>query len=253
MNNSADFIFEAHIRDLVLKANKTGKVVFSDFLSDRSAFVAVNIVNSLKCKYALFGGYGDSEYRMLAVFSDKGPENSDFPIQCLRLFSNNKTTSITHRDYMGALMSLGIERDTFGDIIVFPTEAYVFVKNTISDYIASSLVYIGRNSCQVSFVSSDMLTGIKRQFEEYEIIITSDRIDCFVSSVCHFSREKSLKAIKDKLVFINGEEAIIPSLKICENDKIVIRGFGKCIVGQFIGKTHKDRLKLKVKKYTDKQ
>ena len=211
------------------------------------------LVNRLNCNYTLYGGYDDAEYRMLAVYFDKEPEYYDFPIQCIRLFSNNKNASITHRDYMGALMSLGIERDSFGDIIVFTNEAYVFVKNTISDYIVTSLDSVGRNTCQVSYVSSDMLTGIKRQFEEHEIVITSDRIDCFVSSVCHFSREKSSKAIKDKQVFINGKETIIPSLKINENDKIVIRGFGKFIVGQFEGKTHKDRLKLKIKKYTDKQ
>ncbi|MBQ6051814.1 MAG: hypothetical protein IJL30_00830 [Clostridia bacterium] len=249
MNDSADFIFEAHIRDLVLKANKTGKTVFSDFLSDNSAFAAVNTLKNLKCKYLLYGGYDDAEYRMLAVFFDNEPENSDFPIQCLRVASNNKNASMTHRDYMGALMSLGIERDSFGDIIAFPTEAYVFVNKSISDYIASSLVSVGRNTCHVSYASGDFLSMIKRQFDEKSIIITSDRIDCFVSSVCNFSREKSSKTIQDKLVFINGKEVSNSSFKIKENDIIVICGFGKYIVGQFEGKTHKNRLKLKVKKY----
>jgi RNA-binding protein YlmH len=249
MQNSSRSILDARIEDLIIKSEKSGQTVYSDFLSESEAATAEKILRSHNCSYKLYGGYENAEYRLLAVFSDTEPEISDFPISCLKISSTNKSSSISHRDYMGSIMATGIERDSFGDIIAFPTEAYVFTKNVIADYISDSLSYVGRDKCTVSAVPLSSSALFERRFEEKTIIITSNRVDCIVAAICNFSREKASDCVEAKLVFINGLPAQNSAQKIFENDKVVIRGYGKYLIGGIEGKTHKDRLRLTVKKY----
>lgn len=249
MDKSADLIFEAHIRDLISMAEKTGKIFFSGFLSEHEACSAQRIVQRYKCNFLFFGGYESAEMSILAVSYGYSALKEDFPIKCLKITSTNKKSSLNHRDYMGALMSVGINRDSFGDIIAFPTYAYVFVRSSISDYLINSITSVGRDKCVISQVDFCALHFNGNKFEEKTIIISSSRIDCFVSVICSLSRERSAEIINNRLVFINGIEAKNTSQKINENDKIVIRKFGKYIVGPIEGKTHKDRFKLTVKKY----
>lgn len=249
MRNSEETIFEAHIRDLVMIAEKTGKISFSGFLNECEASSAQRIVRDYKCDYIFFGGYESAERSMLAISYDNTPDRDDFPIKCLKITSTNKNSTLSHRDYMGALMSEGIKRDSFGDIIVFSDYAYVFVNSIISDFLMNSITSVGKERCNVSQFDFSALQFDCNRFVEKSIIISSNRIDCFVAVICSISREKSSEIIKDRLVFINGIEVKNPSQKINTNDKIVIRRSGKYIVGPVEGKTHKNRLKLTVKKY----
>ena len=249
MQLNSDPIFESHIRDLINKSKKIGRPVFSKFLNDKERITAERVANSLSCQYLLFGGYPDADNVMFSVYNEDEPLTSDFPIVCLKINITNKNADLKHSDYMGAIMALGIDRDIFGDIISYPNTAYVFVLELMADYLIDNLTDIGREKCFVTAEDKTFTPDVKYKFSDQQIIIASDRLDCFLSALCRLSREKSIETIKKRLVYVNGTEAINPSKKINEGDKLVIRGYGKYIIGPCDGKTHKDRLKVKVKKY----
>lgn len=249
MRNDPDFIFEAHIRDICCKAQKTGFPVFTEFLSDKNIAIAEKTAKKLHMEYVLWGGYEDANNKILSVFTDVRPEKEDFPIACIKISVTNKNAKLNHGDYMGAIMGLGIDRNVFGDIIAYDTEAYVFVSDSLTDYFIDNLSDVGREKCIVTRLSEDHIVDIGNTLTERQIIVSSERLDCFVAAICKLSRDKSSEIIKRRLVFINGTQTDDPSRKLHENDKLVIRGFGKFMIGPVEGATHKNKLKIAIKKY----
>lgn len=249
MQVSSDSFFESHIRDLIFKSKKTGQPVFSEFLNDKEKIIADRISNELSCDHIFYGGYSDADNVILSVYTDKQPLLSDFPIKCLKVNITNKNATLKHSDYMGAIMSLGIDRDVFGDIISYPDKAYIYVSEIMTEYFLDNFTEVGREKCFITVEDDSFVPDLKEKFSEQQIIIASDRLDCFISALCRMSREKSLETVRKRLVFVNGSEVNNPSKKLFEGDKIVIRGYGKFIIGQCDGKTQKDRLKIKIKKY----
>ena len=249
MRHDSNSVFEAHIRDLVLRAQKSCIPVYTDFLSYNEQLIAERIVKEFSTSFKFFGGYPDAENAILCIYCTCEPENNDFPINCLRIVTNNKRASLTHRDYMGAIMSLGIERSVFGDIIIKQSEAFCFVQQRISDFFIDNLESVGREKCNISLVQRDFNIETVNRFSEFNAIISSDRLDCFVAVICSLSRGSSVELIKKGLVSVNGLIITDQSKRILENDRIVIRGYGKYIIGPCDGKTRKDRLKIIIKKY----
>ena len=114
------------------------KPYFMSFMSERKqALLVSELKKAYFDNYLFFGGYDDSERKMLGLFFDE-PSTSMFPI-CGIEFSFRKCDRLTHRDFLGSLMSLGIERETVGDILVEDGRAVVFVKTELSDYVKSQI------------------------------------------------------------------------------------------------------------------
>ena len=119
------------------------KPYFKPLMSERKQAVLFSeIKKAYFDNYIFFGGYGNSERKMLGLFFDEPCEDC-FPISAVE-FSFRKCDKLTHRDFLGALMSLGIERETVGDILVEDGRAVVFVKTELSDYIMSQISKVGR-------------------------------------------------------------------------------------------------------------
>lgn len=248
MQLNSESIFESHIRDLIIRSKKTGRPVFSEFLNDKEKLIADKVANGMSCNRLFYGGYPDADNVIFAAFSGSEPAEEDFPITCLKINVTNKNADLRHSDYMGSVMALGIERDVFGDIVAYPKEAYIYVSDAMVDYFKDNLTNVGREKCFLT-QEKGFIPNIEDKFSEHQIIIASDRLDCFIAAICRLSREKSSEAVKKRLIFVNGSEVLDPSKKLAEGDKIVIRGYGKYIIGKTDGKTHKDRLRIKVKKY----
>lgn len=124
------------------------KPYFMPFMSERKqALLVSELKKAYFDNYLFFGGYDDSERKMLGLFFDE-PSTSMFPI-CGVEFSFRKCDRLTHRDFLGSLMSLGIERETVGDILVEDGRAVVFVKAELSDYVKSQISKVGRVGVKV--------------------------------------------------------------------------------------------------------
>jgi len=223
------------------------KPYFMPFMSERKqALFLSELKKAYFDNYLFFGGYGDSERKMLGLFFDE-PSESSFPISAIE-FSFRKCDKLTHRDFLGSLMSLGIERETVGDILVEDGRAVVFVKTELSDYVKSQISKVGRIGVKVADADLSKLPQ-GRGFEEKTYIVSSLRLDNIVAAVCKLSREKTRTVIMSDSACVNFEETKNVSLNLKENDVFTIRGKGKFVLKSILGTTGKGRIRISVIHY----
>lgn len=223
------------------------KPYFMPFMSERKqALLLSELKKAYFDNYLFFGGYGDSERKMLGLFFDE-PSKSSFPISAIE-FSFRKCDKLTHRDFLGSLMSLGIERETVGDILVEDGRAVVFVKTELSDYVKSQISKVGRIGVKVADADLSKLPQ-GRGFKEKTYIVSSLRLDNIVAAVCKLSREKTRTVIMSDSACVNFEETKNVSLNLKENDVFTIRGKGKFVLKSILGTTGKGRIRISVIHY----
>lgn len=223
------------------------KPYFMPFMSERKQAVLFSeLKKAYFDNYLFFGGYGNSERKMLGLFFDEPCEDC-FPISAVE-FSFRKCDKLTHRDFLGALMSLGIERETVGDILVENGRAVVFVKTELSDYIMSQISKVGSVGVKVDDADLSKLPQ-GRGFEEKTYIVSSLRLDNIVAAVCRLSREKTRTVIMADSVCVNFEETKNVSLNLKEDDVFTIRGKGKFVLKSILGTTGKGRIRISVIHY----
>ncbi|GCD08931.1 YlmH family RNA-binding protein [Clostridium tagluense] len=230
-------------------AQKTNKIIFTnDFLSPIVWNQILVLCENYKIKSFANGIFEESDRRMLAFSSEGVPLT--YPINLLKISNNSKFRTLQHKDYLGAIMSLGIKREKLGDLIIRDKICYVPVCSDISSYIISNLNDIGNCPCEVNeypYTSQDLPQG---QFQEKIIIATSLRLDGMVSAICNVSRNNSVGLISTGKILVNYFQCLKKDKIIKCNDTITIRGYGKVVVAEIIGSTQKDRLKVAIKQYT---
>lgn len=146
-------------------------------------------------------------------------------------------------------MSLGLERDTVGDIIVGKKESYVFVDESVAEYVISQVTKIGSSGVEV-FKDNSKELEVAETFSDFSDTIASKRLDCVVAAFGNCSRGKAAEIIEMGLVSVGGLEVTKVTKEITEGDVISIRRKGKFIVDGISDVTKKGRLVLKYRKYT---
>ncbi len=155
---------------------------------------------------------------------------------------------LSHRDYLGAVLHLGIERDALGDLCVQnEREAILFCPRVMGDFLCEQLLRVASDSVRVTLSSPEALGDSftdGRRYEELRDTVASARLDCVVAALCRFSREEAQAAIRRGEVEVNyeTEERVDPSLS--PPSVVVVRGEGKFILRGFDGETRKGRLRL---------
>lgn len=182
--------------------------------------------------------------------SDAGAEvRAEIPIVPIRITGSGFKT-LTHRDFMGSILSLGIERNMIGDILVqSEREAIVFAVASIVPYILSELVKIGRDGvkCEKASLSPDF--EAERAYEELTLHVSSMRLDGIVNQLTGEGRASSAEYIIKGLVDHNYFTASNVSAEVKAGDVISVRGYGKFIIGTPDGTTRSGRLRVPCKKY----
>lgn len=248
--SNEDELFCSKVEDIVSLSQTRQKPVFSHFMSERKQALAVSVLKKLRFEnYVFFGGYEESERKILGVFFyDFDTEDcSLFPVSPIE-FRFRQCDKLTHRDFLGALMSLGIERDTIGDILVEDGRCIVFVKTELKDYIESQIFKIGRTGVKIVECNlSDLPVG--RGMETREFTVSSLRLDNIVAAVCGLSRDKTNKLILSGVVSHNYQPEQNVSKLLKQGDSVIIRGKGKFILDKIFGLTKKGRTKITVLYY----
>ena len=241
-------IFASHIEDLVTICDRRNVPKFSGFLDLRQQKIAQYVANSVKANsFLLYGGFENAERKMFGVFPDYVIDhNSQFPIDYIEI---SHSRALTHRDFLGSLMSLGIKREVVGDIIVGENISFIVLQNNMSEHIINNLSKIGNVGVKMRVCSSDELGSAQNKFEEDTVIVSSMRIDCIVAALASKSRADSAKLVESERVSVNHE--IVSSVSKClnEGDVVSIRSVGKFVIGQCNTMTKKGRLVLCYKKY----
>lgn len=220
--------------------------IFIGFLNEHESALACSYLKNRCVQYSVYGGYENATRVYIALSDDVN--NYDYPITALTIQSKGKR-ELTHRDYLGSLMSLGLKRECIGDIIPLDGHSSVaFVRSDISEYVIRELYKVANEPVKV-LPHNNLSFDFAHSFEEKKIIVSSMRVDNILSSLLNCSRSQASDIIADDLVFANYCQVTKPSMQLSASDVLSIRGYGKCIIGDLQGKTKRDRLILNVIRY----
>ena len=237
---------QKRFEELASRSNERGYTVYSDFLglSEISELCAVRF----SVPVTLWGGYEDAE-RCVACFGDREyfTDNTDYPIKCICIRPVNQkfADNLSHRDFLGSLMGLGIRREVLGDIIINENCGYLFCLENIADYIIENLTQVRHTTVRCEWTENIPKNALP-QPENREIIVSSERLDVIVSAIYKMSRSQVLPLFNTEKVFVNGATKISPSATVNVDDKISVRGFGRFIYKGVLRTTKKDRLVISV-------
>lgn len=254
MEHQEDYILQKRLIDLSRMANRKGIVTFSNFLNLNEQNLFHQVKADLETSYQLSGGYEFAERQMIAFIPDAlsyalTKEEWQYPIVCLRFYPKNQkfAEELSHRDILGALMHLGVDRSRIGDIKSNGTDYYIFCEEGIADYLLQFLDQIRHTSVKGEAAEPSVLP--EQKFEWLEGIVTSQRLDSIVSLLTKKSRKQSVSYIQAQKVFVNACIVTANSYECKNNDVISVRGFGKYIYKGSSGQTRKGRMKVTLQKY----
>lgn len=245
--------FTQRIRELICVSFQRDVVTFSDFLSlSEQQDVLFLAGKKSGVMAAFFGGYEGAERAMAAFYpvGREAPLPGEYPMACLRVSAKNEkfAGNLTHRDYLGALLHLGVERDQIGDILVGETKAYVFCRESLAPFFIDSLDRIGHTS-----VKTEQCGGPEEVYlpklSEVTGTVASVRLDSLLSLAFSQSRSSLVGAFHSGLVFVNGRECDSPSYVPHEGDIISLRGSGRFTFLEEGRTTKKGRISVTLGKY----
>lgn len=233
--------------DTVNRVDRTWQEEFTDFLTpDEQLFLSLYC----KDKDIVLNFYGGkSEFERAVALISKVEVDLDYPVDILKITGNFKFEKIKHRDYLGALLSLGIKREKIGDINVFDDGAEVYIYRDLSDYVIFNLDKIKHTGIQISKIGLDIARERQQKLEERYINVASERIDVVVAEAYNLSRSEATRLIKQGNVKINYIVFDEQSRKLNENDVVSVKGFGRFVYCGFIRNTKSNRLVVLIKKY----
>lgn len=262
-------LLEGRIRDLSEKAYNSNYLTHTNFLtaSELSLFHTilqkqgigpqVHAVHGVP--YMIYGGHADADRNVVLFLPDYMTAEgfqADSTLQsevicCLHVTPLNRrfTDALTHRDYLGALMHMGIERDQIGDILCAEGEAYLFVLSNVADVIARELSRIRHTSVQCEVVPPDACT-LTPAWEEVSGSVASDRLDAVLAMVYRLSRTKAQEMIAAENICIDGRIITDGSYSLKPEERISVRGYGKFIFIGLGNVTKKGRVYAHVKLYS---
>lgn len=236
--------------DLSRQAQQKDIVLFSDFLNLNEQNIFKNSISELYCGFEMSGGFKNSERQMIAFLPDALCYTWDYPILCLKIspLTRKFADELTHRDVLGSLMNLGIERSMLGDILVEDNVIYVFCQEKIADYIQEELTRIKHTSVQLEQAAASEVHIVPKT-EALEGIITSNRLDSVIACMCKISRSQANEWIRGGKVFVNSKEVLNTTYECKVSEVISVRFVGRFLFQGTSGETRKGRLKIQYEKY----
>lgn len=245
MENNIEHI-KKRINELSERTQTRSIYTASEFMTLSEQSVALE--PELPCKMRLVGGYDEAE-RRLAFFgslAELGWEETP-PISIVEAQPLNPkfADELSHRDYLGALMSLGIRREVLGDIVVHNKSAYIFCLESIADFIVDELTTVRHTNIKCQIVGTLPPEAVKAP-EPREINAASERFDCITAAVFGIKRDEVKALCARKLLFINGSVVTKIEKSPAVGDIISLRGYGRFRYNGISATTRKGRLKIAV-------
>ena len=245
-------VLQGRIRDLANRARDREYMTRTGFLSPEEQAQALQLLRSPEfagTRYVLKGGYPEADRRVIVFLPSRMEEEdpeAECVVACLRVRPRSArfTDHPGHRDYLGALMHLGINREVIGDIIAGEEEAFIFVLPEMAGTIESELTQVRHTSVITACVPASECTASQKR-ETVTGSIASERIDALIGMVFHLSRSAAKERIEQELVFAGGLPVKSVSYVPHAGESISVRGYGKFIYRGTEGRTKKGRLVAK--------
>ena len=249
--NKEEILLQKRLIELSKIAYARGIVTFSDFLNlNELNILHTTPKNLFMSQYETYGGYDLSERQMVAFLPDALYYDYQYPIQMIEIAPINQKFSedLSHRDYLGSVMNLGIKRSKFGDIIVDNGRAILFSKEELADYIKENLTCIKHTTVQAKIIP-DYEVSYEPKYEELKGTVPSIRLDTILSIAYPLSRSKLTPLIESGRVFVNGKLITSNGYHLKEGDMISVRKMGRISYAGILSETKKGRYMVSVRKY----
>ncbi len=251
------FIKDAELRKFMIKNLSKAEGVISnydirntDFMNPFEKRNFISIIRGLgSIRFRECSLSAMSERSIIQIFPDYIPEDSlENPYDIVKISGNFKFNKLSHRDYLGAVLALGIKREKIGDIHVHEDCAYIITDKNVSNYIIFNLTAINKASVTVKIVDeSDFMEAVPR-YKEKVIMVSSRRADAVISEIFNLSRAKAQEYILKEKLYVDFELYSSNSKEIKDGSLISLKGYGRVIFDEVISETRKGKMRAGVKK-----
>lgn len=192
-----------------------------------------------KNEYNIYYPYKDSEKNI--IYNKKAPE--------VLLYEIISKQELRHQEILGTMYSLNISPDLFGDILIIDNKYYIYILPILKNYFLSNFLMVKNSKVTLKEIDINLLKDYERNYEKFEIIVSSTRIDTVISSILHTARSNINNLIKKKSIMLNYEYLINSDYKLKKNDTFSIKKVGKYKFGCIKKNTKKNNLIVEVCKY----
>ena len=239
-----------HLLGLCRRRAKTGTWQYSAFLSPAEQDEWLRSPESAGFAFFLTGGYEAAERKILAAGTETeaGPAEPPVSVVAVRPKSEKYAEELTHRDYLGAILGLGIERSLIGDILVQGKRAWFFCLASAAEMLASSLTQVRRTTVEAQVTGTDV-PELQPRYAPQRLNVASERLDAVTAAFTGLSRGQADKLFSAEKVFVNGRTVTDRSARLKEGDILSVRGFGKAVYDGIEHETRKNRLWVMLRKY----
>lgn len=243
---------EKHFIDQVFgweqQVERTYTVKLTDFLHPREQFILQSVVGGHgDISLQFFGGFTESERKRALLYPYyMEPEEFDFQVGLYEIDYPRKFVKLEHRMVLGSLMSLGLTREKFGDIIVNQDRIQFFAAKEIESFLMTEFNEVGRAKVFIKNIQLDEAIESNERWREIETTVTSYRLDAILARAFSISRQNSRSLIEQKRVTLNWKLVEDPSKECASGDMISVRKFGRCKIIDNCGVTRKNRHRIKI-------
>ena len=249
-----DRLLLAKVLDRAGQARSRNIPAATDFLSPQQQMLAMDLLRLAgipETGYARLGGYAGAERNILLFLPDwldADSAESQSPIRCLRA-TFREEEKLSHRDFLGSLMGMGIVREKVGDILVGPSAADLMVLDTVAEFLLQSCNSAGRARLTVTAIDPWEVRVPEVRCQEVRDTVSSLRLDAVSSTGFRMARGKAAELITSGRVQVNWRECAKPDKLLTAGDTVSARGFGKFELTEVGGVTKKGRTAIVLKRY----
>lgn len=249
-----DELIKARIEDKISQCRDGYYVTCTGLLDTHEQALAIAASrHAAGVRTFMYGGYADAERRMMVCVPRDLPvsdeEAVDGLLRVLRVKLPTISRELSHRDYLGSILGLGIERRLTGDILVRSDGADIFIVPGIENFLLEELHRIGSVEVKTEGVDVDEATVPEARVEYIRDSVSSVRLDSVVSSAFRLSRGKAAEAVRKGLVSVDHAECIKPDAAVREGAAIVLKGKGKAVLEEAGGESRKGRIRIVIKRF----
>lgn len=239
--------------DQFVLAEKRNIPTYTDFLDRHKIAIIQSLLQKENITMKLMGGNDDTERCYLCFHKENYShiEDDHVIVKVVPKLNNFTRKSLSHRDYLGSIMGLGLVRQKLGDILIDSEQnAYVYVKKDIGDYIHLYLHTVGRIDVTTDILDESNISMPEQQFKSISVTVASLRLDAIISKAFSISRSDSLTAVKGGRVSVNHVVTENNSVILKEGDRIGIRRLGKMKIASIGHETKKGRIHITIHRFS---
>lgn len=248
-STSEDKWLSARVADAITLCDRQSCPHFVGFLDEGQRAQVMPLLQREKAvSFRFFGGFDGAERTVLGVFPPFiEPEDALFPLRVLK-FSYRAQAALSHRDFLGTMLSCGIRREAVGDIVCGAGETIAVVSEEVAPFLQQQIEKVGGEGVTVTTADGETLT-VERRFQSISATVASPRLDNVVKALMGCSREKAAAAIVGGLVSVNHVPCDAVAKTVIEGDILSLRGVGRFRIEALSAHTKKGRLFLSAQKY----